>query len=575
MRKFYSNVWSVNRKSILYFGGTVAQIDTGSDSRVSEYIPATKAWNSLPTLGAAGPPPRIDHCAAANEDGTQMVVYGGQYDNSPVSGDIYVLNIATGEWVKGTAGPPRINTVCTIAGDQFLVWGGQDGTGALGAGAPMLIYNLTTAKWITNYIPPASYPKPSPSIAPTGAGPTSIPTPVAPEKPKNNLPPILGGVFGVLVLVLVIIGYILYRRRKQGKEREGKNAREKKMIISAPTMTDFDEPGEFRGPGYGPGVKEGFRAQTPYSKLAGPHGSIDSGRPLGGVDFDSVPGFNQPTSRSDPHTNSPGFNPPKSRSDPHTTSSRRGIDFDAVPGFNQLESRSDPHATTSPGGIDFDAIPGFNQPKPRFNPHATTSPKPVYLRGPKAIINKDLSEEEDEEEVFEKNLKSIEDQQRQLDLKRQLLVLQQQQGEQVTRSAPQEGSPVNSIPQHQQVRQVARLAPQEGSPVNSESGHWEMLVPASRGPEHVHGTTADFRPLPPSPPVKKSRVNYPLPPPTVQAYAPGTQFSSRDGYDYGGGYGYGDDNSPIPPTYRGRHNPQTPRGLGGLTGSGLRTFDRP
>ncbi|KAF9125216.1 hypothetical protein BGW39_007561 [Mortierella sp. 14UC] len=482
-------------KSILYFGGIESTL-TGNDSKVSEFIPASKAWSTLLTKGL-GPPPRVEHCAAANDDGTRMVVYGGRYATTPVTGAIYVLNTITGDWVTGAPGPARMNPVCTIAGDQFLIWGGQDGTGNLGDGIPMLIYNFATNQWVSNYVPPPSYSKPTTSLptstSTSGTAPSSIPTTVEPEKPSNNLPLILGGILGVLVLVLLIIGYILYRRRQQRKEREGKNDQEKKMVISAPTMTDFDEPGDFRGPGYGPGVNEGYREQAPYSKLAGPHGSIKAGRLRGEVDFDAVPGFNQPSARS--------------------------------------------------------------------NPHTTTSAKPAHRRGPEALANEkmmaeDTYEEEDDGVVFEKNLKNIENQQRQLDLRRQLLVLQQQQGQQVTRSAPQQGSPDNPVLQHPQVQQVSRSAPQEGSPVNSESGHWEMLIPPSRGPQRVHGTTADYHPPPPPPPVKRSRVDYPPPPPTVQAYALGSQVSNGNGYDYGGGYGYGDDNSPMPPSYHGGHNPQ-------------------
>ncbi|KAK3833246.1 MAG: hypothetical protein J3R72DRAFT_453364 [Linnemannia gamsii] len=552
MRTFYSNVWSGKSKSILYFGGMGSSIlgPVGNENAVSALNTATKAWSTLITKGP-GPPQRAEHCTAADDDGIRMVVYGGRYTGLPVTGHMYILNTLTGEWTNGTAGPSRINAACTIAGDQFLIWGGQDGNGMLGTGEVMSIYNLVTNKWVTNYVPPASYPKPTPSSTTTsGTSPTSTPTTgVDDEEPGSNLAAIIGGIIAVLVLGALIIGYILYRRRQQQKKQ--REERDVKMVISSPTMgIEYDEPsGADFEDGFGPGVNEGYRLQTPYSKLAGPQGDISIRRIRGGVDLDAVPGFHQPYSRS--------------------------------------------------------------------NPHTTTSPKPAYRRGPEAFIEEEKGQGEndgdDDGEVFEKNLKNIDNQQRLLDMQRQLLVLQQQQGHQVTRSAPQEGSPTRGSnadagerrritppgsrapqhgspsdtnsgvwemmapktrePQHESPSnsiggaEMERptlpdsRAPQHGSPASAVSGAvWEMMTPETRAPQHVMGNTNYF---PPPPPVLKSRTKgtyYPPPPPTVQAYAIGTINGNETGnaYDDGYGYGYGEDNSPMPPpTHRGGHNPQT------------------
>ncbi|KAG0377362.1 hypothetical protein BGX24_006251 [Mortierella sp. AD032] len=551
MRTFYSNVWSERRKSILYFGGAGK---IAANNLVSELVPATSKWSTLATQGIS-PPALAEHCSAASDDGTRMIVYGGRSIGTPVFGDLYLLNTVTGEWVKGAPGPARMNPVCTIAGDQFLIWGGQDGTGAL-TGAAMLIYNFATSTWVTNYIPPVSYPKPTPSITPTPTNSTpsgTSPTPTTggdDEKPGSNLAAIIGGIIAVLVLVAIIIGYILYRRRQQ-QQKKLKKERDVKMVISSPTIgIEYDEPsGDDLEDGFGPGVNEGYRLQTPYSKLAGPQSDISVGRLRGGVDLDAVPGFHQPSSRS--------------------------------------------------------------------NPHTTTSPKPAYRGGPEAFIEEKKGQGEndgdDDGEVFEKNLKNIDNQQRLLDMQRQLLVLQQQQGHQVTRSAPQEGSPTRGsnanagerrrmtppgsrAPQHgspsdtnsgvwEMITPETRApqqespsnsvggaemerptlpdsrAPQHGSPASAVSGAaWEMMTPETRAPQHVKGNTNY---LPPPPPILKSRTKrtyYPPPPPTVQTYAIGTINGNETGnvYDDGYGYGYGENNSPMPPpTHRGGHNPQT------------------
>ncbi|KAG0279864.1 hypothetical protein BGZ95_012031 [Linnemannia exigua] len=320
-----------------------------------------------------------------DDDGTLMIIYGGRYVQTPVSGNIYILNTVTGNWINGTAGAPRFNTICTIAGDLFLAWGGLDGNGQLAPGS-MLIYNIATNQWVTDYAPPASYPKtPDPLLPPGGLIPTSTSTPTptptpttgsGDEKPGSNLAAIIGAIIAALVLVAVIIGYILYRRRQ--RQRKCKEEGDVKMVISLPTMgIEYDEPsGVDSEDSFGPGVNEGYRLQTPYSKLAGPQGDLSVAR--------------------------------------------------------------------TRGGVDFEAVPGFHQPSIRYNPHTSASLKPAHGRGPMAITEEkeqDDVDEEDDGEVFEKNLKNIDNQQRLLDMQRQLLVLQQQQGHQVTRSAPQEGSP--------------------------------------------------------------------------------------------------------------------------------------
>ncbi|KAG0306245.1 hypothetical protein BGZ97_000813 [Linnemannia gamsii] len=128
IRWYYGNVWSRNRSSVIYWGGVnrdsrvpVAPVENG----VTEFVPDLMGWYTMPIQGVA-PQVRAYHCMAANEDGTKIVIYGGRLRNNTIVGELWVLNLITYTWTQATtSGPPRSHAACTIAGDQFLLWGGR------------------------------------------------------------------------------------------------------------------------------------------------------------------------------------------------------------------------------------------------------------------------------------------------------------------------------------------------------------------------------------------------------------------------------------------------------------------
>ncbi|KAG0274065.1 hypothetical protein BGZ95_010133 [Linnemannia exigua] len=226
-RWYYTNVWCQQRKSILYFGGYNVTSQPGPPTNgVSEFTPSTGAWGTMATSGSP-PSMRADHCMAASDDGTRVVVYGGRpVDGSPSSGEVFVLNTVTGVWTQGSPGQPRLYAACTIAGDQLLVWGGV-ATGNVIAPGAVLLYNIATNSWTTDYTPPASYvalaASASASAKPTGTG-----TPGAgggEEKSGSNIGGIVGGIVGGLAVVAGIVGFLLFRRRRNQQQGQSRHQR--------------------------------------------------------------------------------------------------------------------------------------------------------------------------------------------------------------------------------------------------------------------------------------------------------------------------------------------------------------
>lgn len=149
-----------------------------------------------------------------------MVIYGGILTNETVVGDLWTLDLVSLAWSQGTAGPARVYSVCTIAGDQFLLWGGST-TQNLISPPEMIIYNLNTSAYIQQYTPPAFYKdlRPPPPLTRTKAPwPTDNPT------LKNKLATItisVGSAVGGLVLMCVIAAVFFDRRRQRPGKHYG------------------------------------------------------------------------------------------------------------------------------------------------------------------------------------------------------------------------------------------------------------------------------------------------------------------------------------------------------------------
>ncbi|KAF9172522.1 hypothetical protein BGX21_005387 [Mortierella sp. AD011] len=196
-RAYYGNVFSKQRNSILYFGGYNSTLDSiPKHNVVSEYVPSTGYWQSLITSGAP-PAMRSDHCMTANDDGSLIIIYGGRVGANFVN-DLYILDTATQIWRSGTGGMARAYAACTIAGNQLLIWGGEDAYKEI-VSTDVEIYNIDTDTWITTYTPPDSY---------TGENST-------PSVKHSHAGAITGGVVGCLALIIAAILLFVFRRRRR------------------------------------------------------------------------------------------------------------------------------------------------------------------------------------------------------------------------------------------------------------------------------------------------------------------------------------------------------------------------
>ncbi|KAG0271096.1 hypothetical protein BGZ96_005980, partial [Linnemannia gamsii] len=58
-------------------------------------------------------------------NGTKMVLFGGDNATQISVASISILDIDTMVWTNGEDAPdPRSGMACTVAGDNFIVWGG-------------------------------------------------------------------------------------------------------------------------------------------------------------------------------------------------------------------------------------------------------------------------------------------------------------------------------------------------------------------------------------------------------------------------------------------------------------------
>ncbi|KAG0308159.1 hypothetical protein BGZ97_000144, partial [Linnemannia gamsii] len=148
-------VWSTQRNSILTFGGSRAPpaVTNAIGNDIQEYDVSAKSWKTMSTSGDV-PPARLDHCMAASDDGSKIVLFGGTQDSNNVFfNSIYILDVKSGKWKQGTSAPTaRTRMACTFHSYQFIAWGGSSG----GQRSTMLnnvpiVYDLNSDKWVEAY----------------------------------------------------------------------------------------------------------------------------------------------------------------------------------------------------------------------------------------------------------------------------------------------------------------------------------------------------------------------------------------------------------------------------------------
>ncbi|KAG0272012.1 hypothetical protein BGZ95_000118 [Linnemannia exigua] len=207
----FSAVWSDYRNSMLLYGGTYSTGSVGGTlqqpsvfaDRLLEYKPSQNAWNVLETKGTS-PGNLTRHCMVQAYGGRNLVVFGGSSsagtDIVP-QGDIYVLDLVSMEWTQGKqANRPdfRAAMACTVAGDNFVSWGGTNGTKPLDS---TIVYDLSKRQWTNQFILKTSS--------------TSSPSSPSSTEAASHMGAIIGGSIAGVVVVASLVGFVVYNRRRQ------------------------------------------------------------------------------------------------------------------------------------------------------------------------------------------------------------------------------------------------------------------------------------------------------------------------------------------------------------------------
>ncbi|KAF9363282.1 hypothetical protein BGX34_004498 [Mortierella sp. NVP85] len=207
----FAVAWSVEYKSMYYFGGTVDGLFV--------YSKLTGQWSNPTTTGTI-PPPRMNPCLVSIDGGKKLVMASGysRTFNSSLD-DIYTLDIATLSWVAGPSVARkdiRDGSACGLSNNQLIMWGGKynEPLSSTMASTTPLIFNITANKWTTSYIAPP--PSASSSILPTSPGLSGSPDSNS-SNTKSSLIVIIGSVVGALIVAAIAGGLVYYFRSKKAK----------------------------------------------------------------------------------------------------------------------------------------------------------------------------------------------------------------------------------------------------------------------------------------------------------------------------------------------------------------------
>ncbi|KAF9365795.1 hypothetical protein BGX34_008255 [Mortierella sp. NVP85] len=236
----YSVTWIPALKSLLY----------AYENNMFLFNPTT-GWKSF--NGPPGFTAQEGFCLVTSSSGSKVVLFGGySLSLNATVGDMFILDVPTLTWKKGTSSPPRDVRryhACALSNDQLIVWGGDTGSWlfVLPAEHLTMVYDLKTDKWVTNYvapIAPAITSKPSGNTTPSTTG-----TPSPSSTPKDGASGIskstaitIGAIGGVLAFGFMLGGMFIYRARM---------GRPKSSSAPASTLNSSALPYDDRHPGEG------------------------------------------------------------------------------------------------------------------------------------------------------------------------------------------------------------------------------------------------------------------------------------------------------------------------------------
>ncbi|KAF9363233.1 hypothetical protein BGX34_004581 [Mortierella sp. NVP85] len=214
---FYSVAWNDYHNELMVF----------SDGNLYSYQPSRK-WTLVKTGGAPFGL-RKGACFVPAYGGSKMILYGG-FMNESATSDLYILDLESFTWFRGASvddpSGARGNAACAVAGDYLVVYGGTSIPFASNFLTTALVYNLRTNQWVSEFIPQGEQSLPSASSTTSVMAPTP---PIASNGSADSdtlgahLPIILGVVLSCLVVMLIVLGYVIYRAHRQSKGHDGRS----------------------------------------------------------------------------------------------------------------------------------------------------------------------------------------------------------------------------------------------------------------------------------------------------------------------------------------------------------------
>ncbi|KAG0082766.1 hypothetical protein BGZ92_011422 [Podila epicladia] len=229
-------------------GNVVSWIGQGTQQGLyvlaGESSSATGAGSTMDIPFAPNPAPanRVRACVASNDDSSSLVIFGGFKSGdtgTKALGDVYIMDSKTMTWKVGAEmSDPVGYPACTIASNQLIVWGGFTTSHGIPPQANTIrVYDLGTNKWTNSYTPSTDYlislgllppnkPTPSPGgTNGTDGGNNGNGNGNTPDGNSNNgsdkksmTPIIIGAVVGAVVLIILVAGFILFKRRRNRKK---------------------------------------------------------------------------------------------------------------------------------------------------------------------------------------------------------------------------------------------------------------------------------------------------------------------------------------------------------------------